>query len=371
MKNYFIPHDYLSLFFNPLMRSGLVVTFSVSAPLLDNLRLCNISFNKDKTPEIHDIINYARYSIHARKLTSRTRRSNLADEIPEYGNFQDAFFNSAVFKPTGLDQVFTSIEEASTQSVIRGGDVYYLAFDTNVLRDRIYTNFLRQHSDAPNIDFILTETVRFELTNRGRKISKKMVNDLRALAGETGRTFLNQNVLADRLRYIGFLEYNRIRHETDCDQLKAKEHSQNKDEEIIKTYAAFAEESRNRKLLLISRDNEFIRMSTSLPNVIPVIIASPFPKEVPESISCTYGELFSFIYHLAVIYGQIDFSVKEHTIYECAGVWPQKNVHQWESDFLKMSAHHGLPYLATIDSQINVLEKMKYKRIIERFPVMG
>jgi hypothetical protein len=370
MKDYFITCDSIPIFLNPLMRSGIPITFTVTVPLMENMDICEISLNNQEVPVIQSIITPARYKKTAKRLCSRTRKNHLIREIPEYGNFQEAFFNSAVLKPAGLDALFKYIHNASTQSVIKGGDVYYIAFDTNVLRDRIYTNYLRKYSDAPNIDFILAETVRSEMTNRERKISKKMVNDMVSILGETAWNFLNQNVLADRLRYFGFLEYNRIRHETDCDQLKSTDRSNNKDEQIIKSYASFADGCNNRKILLISRDNEFIRMSASLPNIVPIIIESHFPRRIPKSLSCTYDELFSFIYHLAVMYGQINFSVKEHILYECSGLWSQKNVRQWEKDYLKISAHHALPYLDTIDSQIDVLENMKYTKIIKRFPLV-
>ncbi len=266
--------------------------------------------------------------------------------------------------------LFSYISNASIQSVIRGGDVFYIAFDTNILRDRIYTNYLRQYSDAPNIDFILSETVRSELTNRKGKINKGMTNKLTEIFGYSGKNFLNQNVLADRLRYIGFLEFNRIRHETDCDQLKPSKVISDKDEEIINTYAEFAVAGHSRKILLLSRDNEFIRMSPSLPDVIPIIIESRFPVKISKPINCTYNELYSFIYHQSVLYGHIDIHLKGHNIYQCAGVWPQKNVKQWENDYIKISVNQALPYLETIDHQTAILQNMKYKKEISRFPKM-
>ncbi len=42
-------------------------------------------------------------------------------------------------------------------------------------------------------------------------INRQTAGHLSRIAGNAGFNFLNQNVLQDRLRYIGFLEYNRIR----------------------------------------------------------------------------------------------------------------------------------------------------------------
>ncbi|NOZ68769.1 MAG: hypothetical protein GXP46_05895 [Deferribacteres bacterium] len=366
MTTSIVPCSYLPIFFNPLLRSGNTVTFSVTAPMLDGYELCKISI-KSEGPEIHAIARNNEYDKIFKHLKSKAGKRYLSDEVPEYSHFQDAFFLSGVLKPDGLDRLYGYISEASLQSVIRGGDVYYIAFDTNILRDRIYSNHLRRFSDAPNVDFILSETVRSELTNRRGKIRKKMVSELFDIIGVTAYNLLNQNVLADRLRYIGFLEYNRVRHETDCDQLKTVR-ANSKDEEIIHAYASFAGEGHNRKILLVSRDNEFIRMSPSLPDVIPIIIEARFPRKTSMPIQCTYDNLFCFIYYLAVIYAQVDISLMGHVLYECSGVWTQKNVRHWENDYIRISANKGLPFIKELEKHIAVLQNMKYKKESWRFP---
>jgi hypothetical protein len=355
------------MIFNPLLRAGKTVTFSLSAPIFDGTELCRFSIDGDG-PSIHNIISSKAYNKRYNAISSKMRRGYLIDEIPDYGHFKDAFFHSAILTPTGLDVLFGYIEKASLQSVIKGGDVYYIAFDTNVLRDRIYSNYLRRYSDAPNIDFILSATVRSELTNRKGKVNKKMVNQLCEAIGPAGWNLLNQNTLADRLRYIGFLEYNRIRHETDCDQLNPDNTFSDKDREIIQTYAAFATAGHNRKILLISRDNEFIRMSPSLPDVIPVVIESRFPAKISRPIRCGYNELFSFIYHLSLIFLELEITLMGHRLYRTAGAWRGKNVRHWENDFIKVSANRGLPFLKEIGHQINILQNMKYKKVPGRFP---
>ena len=370
MKDYIVPFDYLSIFFNPLLKAGLTVTFTVEAPVINDLSLCDFSLTNDG-PEINSIVEARTYREHTEKLPSKTYKGYILDEIPDYGHFKDAFFISGVLNPVGLDVLLGFIKDAAKQSVVKGGDVFYIAFDTNVLRDRIYTLYLREYCDAPNVDFILSETVRSELTNREGKIRKKRADELSQIFGPAAYNFNNQNVLADRLRYFGFLEYNRLRHETDCDQLEQPAgDAVSKDEAIIRAYAEFAQESPHRKVLLVSRDNEFIRMSSSLPDVIPVILESRFPEKLPEYLACSYNKLFSFIYYLSVVYGRINLTVKNHNLYEINGVWPQKNVNQWENDYIKVSANTDLPYLNTVDSQINILTKMKYKKVQENFPII-
>ncbi len=367
MIEYIIPCSYLSIIFNPLLRAGKTITFSLSLPIFDGAELCKFSMDRDG-PSIHNIISSKAYNKRYNAISSKMRKGYLIDEIPDYGHFKDTFFHSAILTPTGLDVLFNYIEKASLQSVIKGGDVYYIAFDTNVLRDRIYSNYLRRYSDAPNIDFILSATVRSELTNRKGKFNRKMVNQLCEIIGSTGWNLLNQNTLSDRLRYIGFLEYNRIRHETDCDQLSPDTKFSDKDREIIQTYAAFATSGHNRKILLLSRDNEFIRMSPSLPDVIPVIIESRFPDRISRPIRCGYNELFSFIYHLSVIYIEVEIKLMEYRLYKITGVWSGKNVKHWENDFIKVSANKGLPFLKEIGHQLSILQNMKYKKESDRFP---
>ena len=332
-----------------------------------DFELCRVSFDVNG-PVIHDIVGRGPYGRQVRSLSGRAGNNYVLDEIPDYSHFQDAFFQGAVMKPAGLDALERYILDASTQSVVKGGDVFYIAFDTNILRDRIYTNHLRQYSDAPNVDFILSGAVRSELTNRRRKINRQTAGHLSRIAGNAGFNFLNQNVLQDRLRYIGFLEYNRIRHETDCDQLKPARTLSNKDEEIIQSYAAFAVAEHNRKILLVSRDNEFIRMSSSLPDMKPLHIENRFPARISAPVRCAYPELYSFIYHLSVIYGRVDIRLRGHLLYECSGVWSGKNAGQWENDCIKISANGKLPFLDKIDDHAAVLGNMRYKRESPRFP---
>jgi hypothetical protein len=367
MRNYIIPFSYLSIFINPFLQSGKVVTFNITVPMLGNLELCQFSIESEG-PSVHNIIRHGLYSGELKAILNKGRHSYLLDEIPEYSHFQDAFFQGSVLKPSGLDVLKGYISAASTQSVIRGGDVFYIAFDTNVLRDRIYTNHLREYSDAPNIDFILSDTVRSELKNRRKKMHRKMANALSGIVGNSGYNFINQNVLADRLRYIGFLEYNRIRHETDCDQLIPERVSSNKDEEIIQSYAAFAVAEHNRKVLLISRDNEFIRMSPSLPDIIPIPVEHQFPARISRPVQCAYSELYTFIYHLSVIYGRVDINLNRHRLYECSGVWSRKNAGQWENDYIKISANNKLPFLETLDRHVAILQNMRYRKEHSRFP---
>ena len=369
MKDYIVPFDYLALFFNPLLKGGITLTFSINAPMINDITLCDLSLIADG-PQIHGIATERTYSDHKDMLVSKTRKGYLLDEIPDYKHFQDVFFGSAMLNPDGLNVLIGFVKDAAKQSVVKGGDVYYFAFDTNVLRDRIYTLYLRPYSDAPNIDFILSETVRSELTNRQGKLRRSVINELFRMMGPVAYNFSNQNTLADRLRYIGFLEYNRLRHETDCDQIEPDEsRSVNKDEAIIRAYADFASGGQHRKVLLVSRDNEFIRMSSSLPDVIPIILESRFPAKIPKTLPCSYNQLYAFIYYLSVVFGRVDFTVKDHKLYECNGVWPQKNVKQWEGDYMKISANTELPYLDTMDSQVNVLANMKYKKVRSNFPV--
>lgn len=361
MKDYIVPFNYLPLFFNPLLKAGITVTFSINAPMINDITLCDLSLTANG-PQVHGITTEKTYKKRADTVASKTRKSYLLDEIPYYKHFLDAFFCSAILNPDGLDVILRFVKDAAEQSVVKGGDVFYFAFDTNVLRDKIYTLYLRPYSDAPNIDFILSETVRSELTNRDSKLRKSNINELARMMGPAAYNFSNQNTLADRLRYIGFLEYNRLRHETDCDQLEpAESYAASKDEAIIREYADFASGGQHRKVLLVSRDNEFIRMSSSLPDIIPIILESRFPDKIPRTLPCSYIQLYAFIYYLSVVFGRVDLVVKNHKLYECSGVWPQKNVKQWERDYMKISANTDLPYLSTIDNQINVLAKVKFE----------
>ncbi|MCX8027985.1 MAG: PIN domain-containing protein [Thermodesulfovibrionales bacterium] len=367
MRQYIISHKYLPVFYNPLLRGGQPLTIDIKTPAFGEITLCKFTIDRDGVC-LHDFISQKRYNTILETISNRLHKKNYIEEIPEYQSIHESLFMSGIIKPIGLDELYDYINSATKQSVVKGGDVYYIAFDTNALMDCIYTNHLRQFADFPNIDFILCETVRFELTNRRGKIKRDTCNDLTPILKDNAFDLLNQNYLADRRRYAGFLEYNKIRHETDCEQLKPIISNDNKDEEIIRTYAHFATEKHSRKVLLISRDNEFIRMSPSLPDVIPISISRPGMVEGKKPIICEFASFHSFLYHLSVSFCCLELCLNEHRLFKYLGVWSQKNTSQWENQFVKIEPNKALPFLDDIDKQLSVLESMKFRREHWRFP---
>jgi len=215
--------------------------------------------------------------------------------------------------------------------VIKGGDVYYIALDTNMLRDRFFSTYLINISPHPNLDYILCETVRNELKNRQEKLNKNALKGMFPLKyGTLEECFLNQNSLEDRLRYIGFIEYNRMRSITSCEEIDAPstKSGMKNDQIILDAYSDFVEIGL--KVIFISRDNEAVRMMTGEDNVIPIILEHPRIEQ--NSFSVKWERFFSLLYLLGILYGKLHIIVSGVDIASLYSVWRGKDVQEWEED---------------------------------------
>lgn len=176
-----------------------------------------------------------------------------------------------------MDEILSFLRE---QDVLRGGNVYYIALDTNTLRDRFFSVYLKNIPPHANLDFVLCETVRAELKNRQDKLTRDVFSDDYFKNPEVSTAcFMNQNSLQDRMRYVGFLEYNRMRSATSCEEIEADSRHSGmlNDQIILKPYSDFVDIARN--VVFISRDHEAVRMMTGEENVIPILLEQrPMPR---------------------------------------------------------------------------------------------
>ncbi|MGD9975654.1 MAG: hypothetical protein AB7S77_21565, partial [Desulfatirhabdiaceae bacterium] len=252
--------------------------------------------------------------------------------IPSYQAITHALYQSGIARPSGMENIETILESLKQQNVLRGGDVYYIAQDTNMLRDRFFSLFLKDIPPHPNLDFILCDTVRSELRNRKDKINRDMLQNMHPLNyGLMQSCFLNQNCLEDRLRYIGFQEYNRMRRCTSCDELDAasSEHSSAKnDQYILDAYSDFV--GIGKKVVFLSRDNEAVRMMIGEENVIPVLLEHPPVDQ--DAFMTDWKPFFNLIFILGVLFGKLNLVAENNTCFALFGVWSSKDAPQWEED---------------------------------------
>lgn len=371
MGRFVVKKGELMMLFNALIDLGLEKNLWVTVPLLDHLKLCKLDLS-GREVGLSQFIPSREYEGQLERRFKRVGRWELKEEFADYGELVSVLYQSGVLHPSGLEALEETMRWATRgQSLVKGGDVFYLAFDTNTLRDRLFSNHLRGYLGLPHVDFVLCETVREELANRREKIQKGFLRDLKQVGGEMVETcFRNQNRLEDRLRYIGYLEYNQIRSITGCEQLSGPEEegrgSAAADEAILEAYSQFAQ--LGRKVVLLSRDNELIRMSTGHHNLIPLLLErDPFPRM--GEVAVGWERFLSLLALLGNLYGRIDLRMGDVELAQLYGVWAQKDVREWEGEMLRIQTEKGAGLsasdaadIASIDRAIAdqraILEKM-------------
>ena len=319
----------MMIFFNALIDSGYDKNLRFSVPLLNDLILFKFHLKESGAQVLNFVAQQKYLECYiplAKKLKEHAKR-----EIPSYGDVQQSLYQAGILKPSGLKQLEDIFSALRNQSVIRGGDVYYIALDTNLLRDRFFSVYLKKIPSHPNLDYILCETVRDELKNRCDKLDRNFLRGINQLKYNIlTACFLNQNCLEDRMRYIGFLEYNNIRATTSCEEIDApsKKSGRLNDEIILEAYSSFVDIGR--KVIFISRDNEAVRMMTGEENVVPILLEHS--TALRTDFEAAWEQFFDLLYLLSILYGKLNLVVGGIEICSLYGVWKGKDVQEWEQD---------------------------------------
>ncbi|RJQ49826.1 MAG: hypothetical protein C4530_22715 [Desulfobacteraceae bacterium] len=326
----------LMIFFNALAQAGYDRNIQFSLPLLGNVILFKAAMDGGKL-HIGDVIEK---EVYRKILDAMDRKSKGAAlrEIPTYDHFAGTLYQAGILLPEGLAQLEDLIGRIKAQNIVRGGDVYYVALDTNLLRDRFFSTYLKNLGRHPNLDYILCETVRDELKNRKEKLGRKSLSALHPLRFDLLEAcFLNQNCLEDRSRYIGFLEYNRMRAATSCEELEASStrSGAKNDRIILESYGCFVDVGR--KIVFISRDNEAVRMMAGEDNVIPLLLEHA--ADIGRDFDAGWEAFFEWVYLLGVLFGKLDVGVSGVDVAGIYGTWRGKDVMEWEGDQLLLQVY--------------------------------
>jgi len=319
----------MMIFFNALIDSGYDKNLQFSVPLLNDLILFKFHLQESGV-QILNFVAQQKYLECYIPLAKRLKE-HAKKEIPSYNDIQQSLYQAGILKPAGIEQLEDIISALKNQSVIRGGDVYYIALDTNLLRDRFFSVYLKKISSHPNLDYILCETVRDELKNRRDKLNRNFLQTISHLKHNIlTECFLNQNCLEDRMRYIGFLEYNNMRGATSCEAIDAQSRKSGRlnDQIILEAYSNFVDIGR--KVIFISRDNEAIRMMTGEENVIPILLEHS--TAMRTDFEAAWEQFFDLLYLLSILYGKLNLIVGGVETGALYGVWKGKDVQEWEHD---------------------------------------
>ena len=130
----------MMIFFNALIDSGYDKNLQISIPLLNDLILFKFHLQESGVQILNFVAQQKyleRYIPIAKRLKEHAKK-----EIPSYNDIQQSLYQAGILKPAGIEQLEDIISALKNQSVIRGGDVYYIALDTNLLRDRFFSVYL-------------------------------------------------------------------------------------------------------------------------------------------------------------------------------------------------------------------------------------
>lgn len=319
----------MMILFNALIDSGYDKNLQFSVPLLNGLILFKFHLKGSGAQVLNFVVQQKYLECYiplAKRLKEHTK-----NEIPSYNDIQQSFYQAGILKPSGIEQLEDIFSTLRNQSVIRGGDVYYIALDTNLLRDRFFSVYLKKIPSHPNLDYILCETVRDELKNRRDKLNRNFLQTITHLKHNIlAGCFLNQNCLEDRMRYVGFLEYNNMRAATSCEEIDAQSRKPGRlnDEIILEAYSSFVDIGR--KVIFISRDNEAVRMMTGEENVIPILLEHE--SVIQTNFATAWDQFFDLLYLLSILYGKLNLIVGGVETGSLYGVWKGKDVQEWEQD---------------------------------------
>lgn len=324
----------IMILFNRLIQSGYDRNLRISVPLLAGMPLFKLHLNAE-TVRLDDFCAARAYEKQYSKIMGKLS-GKVKREIPRFDHVRAALYQSGILGYEGIDRLEEILSFLRKQDVLRGGDVYYIALDTNTLRDRFFSVYLKNIPPHANLDFVLCETVRAELKNRQDKLSRNVFRDNYFNRPEIPTAcFINQNFLQDRMRYVGFLEYNRMRSATSCEEIEAgSRHSgMLNDQIILKSYSEFVDIAR--KVVFISRDHEAVRMMTGEENVIPILLEQkPMTR---ADLEVPWSQFFELLYLLGVLFGRLALSVGGIEVATLDGVWRRKDVAEWEEDMIRLT----------------------------------
>jgi hypothetical protein len=325
--------DRLMPLFNGLTDLGYDKNLHFTAPLVKNLDLFQANLSGGGVA-VTDFISAADYNRTVRPLVSRMKPAGQR-EIPDYDPLLKTLYQSGIVQPEGLDQLEEIFSMIEGQNILEGGDVYPIALDTNLLRDRFFSVYLRNRFPHRNLDFILCETVRHELKNRKDKLKKQVFRNMDPLPYDLlDGCFMNQNCLEDRMRNIGFLEYNRMRGTTACRELDARSvrSGAENDQIILETYSNFVDVGR--KVVFISRDHEVVRMMRGEDNVLPILLEQTRIEQT--EFNASWRGFFNLLYLAGVLFGKLHLVVGGVEVGAICGVWKGKDLEAWENDSVRL-----------------------------------
>ncbi|GIV09143.1 MAG: hypothetical protein KatS3mg019_1234 [Fimbriimonadales bacterium] len=320
----------------------------VRAPLLNGTPLfqLNLSGRQASVEQIITSSEYARVLDDVREqMQTAAMRQNppnpdslaeeLKRELPDYNRLRDAFRQAGVVKPSNLEEIEDLQKQIQRSNPARGGDIYYLAFDNNALRNRLYSLYFKpKHRNAQRYNLLLAQFVRQELEPRMGKIQYDFLQAFNAAYSQLNivSIFQNQSRLNDRLRMLGISEWNRVLESGDAEVQDAP-NQRDSDGQIIEAYARFAAHA-GRKVLVFSSDNEFIVRCSGRTNLNGQLVA--YPPALETSYAVEWEPVGRLLYQTAILYGRIDVETDDMQalVY---GVWDRKSAPHWDAEQVKLT----------------------------------
>jgi len=338
--------DELLIFLNHLFRSD-IRSFSVNDPFF-NSTLFEIMINQEIKIKLAN--GYTQ---------NKSRHTNIA-ELPDENIFADLLTQSGAIEYKNATWLTRQIQKEFNRNPLSGDRLIYFSFDTNLLRDRFFTNFFRPLAEKSHqrVGFVIPDLIKKELSI-GNKYSVnepdfKVISQLLLQNNFILKNFINQHKLIDRQHYLGMQELFKIQKFGHCEIINTK-NGKKHDEQIISTLAEFSSK-RNVDIAIFSRDKDFDQLR-GYPGLSYKRINRIYPNLIPKKFNCSWSELCQLLYVSAINFGAIRLVFPQDATADLYGIWSGKGPVRWENEEIKIESH--IPELNNSLIDLNIIKKSK------------
>ncbi|MFX1294494.1 MAG: hypothetical protein ACFFD2_06535 [Promethearchaeota archaeon] len=363
MEEFILKLDELPIFLNVLdytnnevfrLYSYIIGKELFNVTLGNEVRIDRLIKKRDYQKVIEDLIEW----LDEDSVKKKKAKNEPSKIVPSFKILRRSLIGSGIWKMENWADVEKKLNEIRYRNPLRGDRIAMIGFDTNCFINRIYSCIRHIYKrDISKFGFVLSRIVFSELRST-QKISK---NELEHLKNKLNRDleifaeFWNQDSLFTRKKNIGFVEFNKLKTQSNYiinDGVVID--NRDNDLQIIEDLRNQTLE-KNYDLILISADEQFYRVSRE-PGINSYYLKNPFLAKMPDRFTGSWEQICDFLYLLSIYFGAISLRAKD--TFQLFGIWRSKRTEDWDSESIKIRV--GSPRVAQLlKQQINILSRDK------------
>jgi len=298
-------------------------------------------------------------------------------EISEY--WYDLCKISGLVRPENTAEIEEQLQVLYNFNPLNGDLPPTICMDSNLFRYRLYTCFLqgalkklRNHK----IGFLLSEKVGDELANFDRKFRKEDIAGYAAYLEDncasnsqsskawhlkTCEKMFNQLEHEQRLRRIGFDEYNKVKKREQYGTVISKKEGNSPDMEIISNLREHVRNNNIRSLFL-SEDRDAIARAMGNANILTLLVKYPSPNSLNNSLRVDSYSISNLLFTSAIYFGGILVHMRTASnalepLFMLQGIWSGKTADEWTNEKVKV---WGNPqFLERVAKFVDILSAME------------